>query len=924
MAQVRKDKVQVELEINGTKRVGTNLKDIEKIYKDLNRERKALTIGTDEYVKKTEEMRKVKGILDEQRLAAKGVKNAMNDLGPAIKGIGANIKAAFGPIALIGAAITAIVELTRATFQETKAIQSLKEEINQVSGLTGDALDSTASRAKAMADTFETDVREGFNAANAAANAYLQEGQAIDEVFPQALEKISDRLLGLSPEKASEFLNQVKEYAPVAEEAGISMDRFFNLVTEGLNKGVPTDKLIDSIKEFDIRIKTVTKGQRDTLEQTFGKNFTDEILTAIEKGEISSVEALERIGGKIGEVGEDSAAAKRVISDLFGGPGEDATARYLGLISQVGDKLSDVQDETNIYIKRKRELFELEIQANEATARLASLTDGTGNLFQKAGLQIKTFFVTQLADIIEFVRYFPEYFDAATSSGRAFANTLIAGFEKLIRVSIPFLSGLEALTGKSFKLPRFDIEDDPFEKVQEKIEADRKSLAEQQRQARLEEERKTQEAIRLAQLQAQKNRFKELEINMREEQEKMLSLEEEFQKQFQDLIKKENVEIIKTEDEKYKARLAVIERNEREKLTFLTEEALKEIQLGRNIEDAEEDMRENILTIQRAYLQKRIDLAKEFGEDVTALEQALARLNLQIAKGSVEETEEQGLFGITRSKMDATIGIAESAASTLMGIQDIISANQQRRLSDELNALNIKKQRELEAAGDSAKKRESIEKSYQAKKLALEESAAKKSKRIAISRAVIDGALAVMRIAADVPKADFGISTALLIAAQIAATAGQVATISSQAFAKGGILPGAGGLAEGPSHQKGGIKLVDGSGRFRGEIEGGEPILSISTYQNNRALVDSLLYSSQNLGGARIFQSGGFLPSSTTTPSSQVIDRAAFFSDSNIVGGLGRIEQVLGGLQLRIGELEAAEIGRMYTEYQDRKNGYQV
>ena len=65
---------------------------------------------------------------------------------------------------------------------------------------------------------------------------------------------------------------------------------------------------------------------------------------------------------------------------------------------------------------------------------------------------------------------------------------------------------------------------------------------------------------------------------------------------------------------------------------------------------------------------------------------------------------------------------------------------------------------------------------------------AKRQKAFAISQAVINGALAVTNILATVPKADFGISSAILIGKAIATTALQVATISQQQFARGGIV----------------------------------------------------------------------------------------------------------------------------------------
>jgi hypothetical protein len=76
------------------------------------------------------------------------------------------------------------------------------------------------------------------------------------------------------------------------------------------------------------------------------------------------------------------------------------------------------------------------------------------------------------------------------------------------------------------------------------------------------------------------------------------------------------------------------------------------------------------------------------------------------------------------------------------------------------------------------------------KKEALEKKQAERNKRMAIAQAIVNGALAVTKILAETPKADFGIATAIQIGLAIATTAAQVATIASQKFAGGGkVLP---------------------------------------------------------------------------------------------------------------------------------------
>ncbi len=97
-------------------------------------------------------------------------------------------------------------------------------------------------------------------------------------------------------------------------------------------------------------------------------------------------------------------------------------------------------------------------------------------------------------------------------------------------------------------------------------------------------------------------------------------------------------------------------------------------------------------------------------------------------------------------------------------------------------------------------------------------------------------------------------------AAAIAAGVAQMAAIKSESYgtyAKGGV-------AQGASHDQGGIHMIDSqTGKKVGEMEGGEPymILSKETYKNNHELVDALLESSVNNNGERVdWMQPGYYP----------------------------------------------------------------
>src|SRR5690606_39048327 len=150
------------------------------------------------------------------------------------------------------------------------------------------------------------------------------------------------------------------------------------------------------------------------------------------------------------------------------------------------------------------------------------------------------------------------------------------------------------------------------------------------------------------------------------------------------------------------------------------------------------------------------------------------------------------------------------------------------------------REKELSERNLTEKRKKEINEKYDKLERAEKLRAWKAQKKADILSATINTALAVTR----------ALPNWILAAAAGIAGAAQVAVIASQKppqFAKGGLLP------EGSSHAQGGIHLIDSrTNQNVGNIEGGEPILSRNTYQNNREVVDQLLYASQRKNGARI------------------------------------------------------------------------
>lgn len=226
----------------------------------------------------------------------------------------------------------------------------------------------------------------------------------------------------------------------------------------------------------------------------------------------------------------------------------------------------------------------------------------------------------------------------------------------------------------------------------------------------------------------------------------------------------------------------------------------------------------------------------------------------------------------------------------------------------------------------------------------IKKEAAENDKKAQIAQAVIAGVLAVIKAAPNVP---LQIATGVLAAAGVAkiiatpipefeqggvfggkrsnlmGTVGR-AWRGVKQYATGGQFNSAGGVPDrGQLHSSGGIKMVDGAtGDILGEMERGEPymILSRNTYANNRDVIDSLLDTSMNRGGAKIgpkYEQGGVFqadskvtsaPSGAGDPTGQ-----ALVQEVRLLRG--DVQRLKGQIFAAIGDEQVREIGSRLEDF---------
>ncbi|WBA42991.1 phage tail tape measure protein [Hymenobacter canadensis] len=290
------------------------------------------------------------------------------------------------------AAVDVVKELGAEIAQTVKEFEDLRGKVNTLTNATGAELDQLTSGVAGLAKTFNKEYDEILVASNSLAK---QMGISQQE----ALRLIEQGFIA-GADVNGEFLDQLKEYPAQFKAAGVSADEFVGIISQSQTSGVFSDKGVDVVKEFGLRIREQTSATKDALYAAFGPEFTKEILDGVNNGSISSVQALERVSQKMNDTQIPAAQLQTVIADVFGGPGEDAGLDYLKSLKNVGTGIDALVDKNNVYVQRQQELLASNKQLAATQNELAKEFEGTGNSLQVLGNEGMVFIYTLLTSLI--------------------------------------------------------------------------------------------------------------------------------------------------------------------------------------------------------------------------------------------------------------------------------------------------------------------------------------------------------------------------------------------------------------------------------------------------------------------------------------------------------------------------------------------
>ena len=725
----------------------------------------------------------------------------------------------------------ALIGALQNVYQLVQGIRELRGEISTLTKASGTDLDDFTARIKGVATTFKADEKQIVESANAVANAF-------GITFGEALTRIEEGFVAGSNANG-EFLDTIREYPRLFQEAGLNADQFFKVANRQATEGIFSDKGADAVKEAALSLRELTPATLLALEGI-----------GISGAEIQKIIGEKGIGGAIAEVAkqldtvqENGPKAGAVLADVFRGAGEDAGIKFIKSLKDVDQATLSLIDTTNEYQSAQLRTLEINTEFNRKLVEVSEAIGGAGANLSDVTTIIQTKLLEVLLLVIEGVQdlgailgplstsiselgaslgVVEENGEGAASGFNAFlkvANLARKPFEFLVATVNGLIKGFTFL-GKSVT-SFYETLFSPLDRSTKTASGSLKTFLDAAKTSKgevlqfgagSEEAAKKVDKISTSITKAKKIAEEFGKGSLAFLRGEVSKIEREIERAspkdqpalFERLFSAKN-QLGKAENEQ-KALLdnltgfveAVKEVQDVSEKTFQRTQTVTEDGVLKQVQVSEKGLR----VVGESLLNRLADLGKEIGEGVQQFT-TRTRTDLEVSLDAL--LEEFGNF-FTSGRFFDTLTEAGAAISGLASARN----------ESELNAIEERYAKEIELAGDNTKKKEKLEKelAVEQERIRKKEFEQQKSFRIAAAlSSLASGTVNILSTPSIIPDPFGAIYKAAQIAFLTFTTTSQIAQISAQKAARGMII-------KGPSHAHGGVPVQVGNQVI--EAEGGE------------------------------------------------------------------------------------------------------
>lgn len=289
-------------------------------------------------------------------------------------------------LALLGLAGT--IAAAKWLYDYNKGLVEASRLTQEFTGLTGDAMKSMRTEVQGVAEAYGKDFQEVLEATNAVAQQFGISHQEAMELVKEGFAAGADA--------NGQFMDILKEYPAYFKEAGLSASEFMAITTQTSKMGIVSDKAVDVIKEANLKLREMADGTKQSL-QNIGLD-ANKIQQELANGSTTTFEVMKQVSEKMSEFEESSPLVGEAITNIFGGPGEDAGIKYITTLKDISTNMDEVTKQAGPLAEIQKQQMESQIELDKT---LAAVFDHTGGTFEQMTATAKTWVNNGIVSMIK-------------------------------------------------------------------------------------------------------------------------------------------------------------------------------------------------------------------------------------------------------------------------------------------------------------------------------------------------------------------------------------------------------------------------------------------------------------------------------------------------------------------------------------------
>lgn len=324
-----------------------------------------------------------------------GLKGKVLAFSKTLLGLAAN------PVFLALAGITGAGMAFKWFYDYNKGLLEATRLTREFTGYTGDALESLRNSISATADLYGKDFKEVLSTVDVLMQQYGYDGEKSMKIINDGFSSGADL--------SGEMLSMIQQYAPAFNDAGIAGDELVAIIQQ-TRSGLFGKDGMDAIMKASKSLRNMSSTTASALD-AIGVS-SDTLKKKLESGQITMLDAIQQISGKLKELPANTQEVGTVIDNVFGKKGTAAGQKQIQALADLETSLDKVKESAGGYAKIQEENQKLQRELNDYTSMFFDQSqNGFGTIIAQ-GKQFGTrVLITILKGLQSAINYFVDWYN---------------------------------------------------------------------------------------------------------------------------------------------------------------------------------------------------------------------------------------------------------------------------------------------------------------------------------------------------------------------------------------------------------------------------------------------------------------------------------------------------------------------------------